>query len=225
VPILMYHYISVPPPNANIYRRDLSVTPENFAAQLAYLQAEGYTAISLRQLTYYLAGQGSLPDKPIILTFDDGYIDNYTNAFPLLKQYGFSGTFALVTQSIDYADPNYMSWDNVIEMHAAGMEFAGHSYRHYDLRERQVDFLIYEIIGSKEAIEARINEPVRYFVYPSGHYDQLVIDVLVSADFWGALTIQHGYDYRHAERFEMPRIRMRGADTLEIFQAKLAIGE
>lgn len=221
----MYHYLSVPPAGADIYRRDLSVTPENFEAQLAYLQAQDFTTISLEDLTYYLAGLQPLPEKPIILTFDDGYADNYTNAFPLLKKYGFKASFFLVTQPIDYGDPNYLFWDNVIEMHAAGMEFGAHTYRHLDLRDRDVDFLVYEIVGSKEAIEARIQEPVRYFVYPSGRYDHLVIDVVASAHFWGALTTQHGFEHTYEERFEMPRIRIRGADTLETFAAKLNMEE
>ena len=199
------------------------MTPQKFEAQLAYLQEQGYTTISLKELTYHLAGYRELPEKPIILSFDDGYADNYSNAFPLLKKYGFEATFSLVTQPIDFGDPTYISWDNVIEMHAAGMEFGAHSYRHLDLRDRDVDFLVYEIIGSKEAIEARTNEPVRYFVYPSGQYDQLVIDLLASADFWGALTTQYGYEYSHADRFEMPRIRISGDDSLEVFIAKLSL--
>jgi peptidoglycan/xylan/chitin deacetylase (PgdA/CDA1 family) len=222
VPILMYHFISKPPANADVYRKDLSVTPENFEEQLAYLKEEGFTSITLDDLLDYLAGRrDSLPEKPIILTFDDGYVDNYTNAFPLLQKYGFVASFALVTQSIDFADPNYMSWENVIEMHQAGMKFASHTYRHPDLRDRDVDFLIYEIIGSKEAIEARINEPIRYFVYPAGQYDQLVIDVLKSADFWAALTIEFGVEQSYSDRFEMPRVRIRGNDTPAQFIAKV----
>jgi len=219
----MYHYLSVPPKDADIYRLDLSVTPENFEAQLAYLKEAGFSTISLDDLTYHLAGLKSLPEKPIILTFDDGYADSYTNAFPLLKKYGFTATFFLVTQPIDYGDPNYLSWDNVVEMHEAGMDFGAHTYRHLDLRARDVDFLVYEIVGSKEAIEARIKEPVRYFVYPAGKYDQLVIDVLASANFWGALTTRHGFEHTHATRLEMPRIRMRGSDTLEIFRYKVNV--
>ena len=221
----MYHYLSTPPEDADKYRLDLSVTPENFEAQLAYLKEVGYTTISLQDLAYHLAGLQPLPAKPVILTFDDGYADNYANAFPLLQKYGFTASFFLVTQPIDLGNPIYMSWDNVIEMHAAGMEFGTHSYRHLDLRDRDVDFLVYEIVGSKEAIEARIKEPVRFFVYPAGRYDQLVIDVVASAHFWGALTTRYGFDYVYGSRYEMPRIRIRGADTLEIFAAKLNIWE
>lgn len=223
VPILMYHYLSTPPQDADIYRRDLSVTPENFEAQLAYLKEAGFTAVSLDDLSLHLAGQKLLPEKSIILTFDDGYVDNYRNAYPLLQKYGFSATFFLATWFIDSGDPNYVTWDNVREMHAGGMDFGAHSYRHFDMRGRDVDFLVYEIVGSKEAIEERTQETVRHFVYPAGHYDQQVIDVLQSAHFWTALTTSYGFDHRYDERFTLPRIRMRGEDSLDIFKAKVNI--
>ena len=221
----MYHYLSIPPANADIYRRDLSVTPPNFEAQLAYLQSEGYTSIALDDLTYHLAGLRELPAKPIILTFDDGYADNYTYAFPLLQKYGFQATFAIVTEPIDFGDPNYMTWDQVKEMYAAGMDFASHTRHHLDLRNRDLDFLRDQIVFSKEAIEYRLQEPIRYFVYPAGLYDQAVIDVLQAADFWGALTTQYGAEYRYEARFEMPRIRMRGEDDLEAFKLKPVVEE
>ena len=79
----MYHYLSDPPPRADRYRRDLSVSPAQFEEQLAYLKADGYQAISLYDLLYHLTLGWPLPEHPIIITFDDGYRDNYTSAFPL----------------------------------------------------------------------------------------------------------------------------------------------
>ncbi|MEJ2560810.1 MAG: polysaccharide deacetylase family protein [Anaerolineae bacterium] len=129
----MYHYISEPPAGADVYRQDLSVTPADFEAQLSWLRSQGYEGITLTDLVYHLALGWSLPDKPVILTFDDGYRDNYTNAFPLLKKYDYVGTFFLVTRPIDEGDPAYLTWDMVKEMHQAGMVFGPHGYRHYDL--------------------------------------------------------------------------------------------
>ncbi len=217
VPILMYHYISVPPKDADIYRLDLSVTPENLDAQLGYLKNAGFNVISLDDLLLALKGETELPPKPVVLTFDDGYRDNYLYAFPLLKKYGFSATFSLVTQYIDQNNPNHLSWEQVTEMHQAGMDFAAHSYSHADLKNKDVDFLVYQILGSKEAIEERIKEPLHFFTYPSGSYDQLTIDVIASANFWGALTTQEGSLNSYAKRFEIRRVRIRGADTLEKF--------
>jgi peptidoglycan/xylan/chitin deacetylase (PgdA/CDA1 family) len=217
----MYHYISIPPEDADIYRLDLSVTPENLDAQLGYLKHAGFNVISLDELLLALQGESELPSRPIVLTFDDGYRDNYLYAFPLLKKYGFSATFSLITQPIDQNNPNYVTWKQVIEMHTAGMDFAAHSLNHADLKGKDVDFLVYQILGSKEAIEARVNEPLHFFNYPSGSYDQLTIDVIASANFWGALTTQEGSLNSYANRFEIRRVRIRGADTLEKFIEKV----
>ncbi len=213
VPILMYHYVSTPPEGADAIRRDLSVTPAQFEDHLAYLRQAGYETITMTELAYALSGHTTLPPKPIILSFDDGYRDNYENAFPLLRKYGYTGIFFVFTQVIDTYNVSYLTWEMVQEMHQAGMEFGSHGYRHYDLSGRDVDFLVYEILGSKEAIEARIGEPVRFFSYPSGRYDELTIRVVESANFWGAVTTQWGALQSFDDRFEMHRIRVRGNDT------------
>jgi peptidoglycan/xylan/chitin deacetylase (PgdA/CDA1 family) len=215
VPILMYHYISAPPPDADIYRLDLSVTPQNFEAQLAWLRSQGYTTITLGDLVYHLTLGRPLPDKPVVLTFDDGYRDNYENAFPLLKKYGCVGTFFLVTRPIDVGDPNYMTWDMVVEMHRAGMSMQPHGYRHYDLKGKSLDLLVYEIVGAKEAIEERTGESVRFFSYPAGSYDQRTIDVLQSAHFWAAVTTIQGRQQSSAAPFELRRLRIRSTTTLD----------
>lgn len=221
VPILMYHYTSTPPAGADAIRMDLSVTPSLFEAHLAYLRFAGYKTITLEQLVYALSQQGSLPEKPVVLTFDDGYRDNYEYAFPLLRKYGYTGTFFLVTQPIDQNHESYLTWDMVIEMHQAGMEFGSHSYRHSDLTGRDLDFLVYEILGSKEAIEARIGQPVRFFSYPAGRYDETTIRVVASAHFWGAVTTRWGVDQSFDERFELVRLRVRGTDTVPVLAEKL----
>lgn len=94
VPILMYHYLSVPPASADIYRKDLSVAPDLFNAQLDRIQAEGYTTISLYELVNHLTTGQALPEKSLIITFDDGYRENYENAFPALKAHGMQYLFA-----------------------------------------------------------------------------------------------------------------------------------
>ena len=111
VPILMYHYLSTPPGDADIYRRDLSVAPELFAQQLDRLQSEGFTTISFYDFMQALTTGAPLPEKPVILTFDDGYRDNYENAFPALRDRGMTATFFVVTDFIDEARDEYLTWD------------------------------------------------------------------------------------------------------------------
>lgn len=213
----MYHYISQPPADADIYRLDLSVTPTNFELQVAWLRSQGYESITLQDLVYHLTLGWQLPDKPVIFTFDDGYRDNYVNAFPVLKKYGYVGTFFLVTQPIDNGDPAYLSWDMVKEMHQAGMDFQPHGYRHFDLRGKNVDLLVYEIVGAKEAIEARTGQTSRFFSYPSGSYDDQTVAVLRSAYFWGAVVTQQGDTHTSDHLFELSRVRVRGEHTLGDF--------
>jgi peptidoglycan/xylan/chitin deacetylase (PgdA/CDA1 family) len=221
VPILMYHHIQKPPPDAGAIRRDLSVTPQRFETQLRYLSQEGYESITLNDLILHLTVGKPLPPRPIIITFDDGYTDAYTHAFPLLQQYGFVGTFFLITEPMDANNGDFVSWAEVEEMYAAGMRFESHSYNHPDMRNRSFEFLVFQSLAPKEAIEARTGEPCRFFAYPLGRYDQFVIDVLRSADYWGAVTTEQGMTHTTNNLFTLPRIRIQGGDDLDAFIRKM----
>jgi len=211
----MYHYVSEPPPDADAIRRDLSVAPQQFTAQLAWLREAGYTSITLRELTLALQMGYALPERPVVLTFDDGYRDAYEQAFPLLQEHGFVGTFFLITSMADMGNPSYVTWEQVSEMSAAGMEMQAHCYSHMDLRGRSVDYLVWQVLGAKEAIEARTHVPVRFFCYPSGKYDGRVMQVLHSAGYWAAVTLIEGVEQRSTAPFELQRIRVRGGYDTE----------
>jgi peptidoglycan/xylan/chitin deacetylase (PgdA/CDA1 family) len=217
----MYHYISVPPADADTYRRDLSVTPENLDAQLAWLRENGYTAITLQHLLYHLTLGWPLPEKPIILTFDDGYADAYANAFPILQKYGFVGTFFIITDRITFGDPNYATWDQIVEMHNAGMDIQSHTRTHPDLRGLSEAQLLWQILGSKEAIEARTNKQVHFFCYPSGKYDANAIRALQQYGYWAAVTTEYGATHSLDNLFTLKRIRIRATDTIETFVQKV----
>ena len=210
VPILMYHYISSHPESADEIRLDLSLPPKRFEEHLRYLREHGYTTITLHDLALALQIGQPLPQRPIILTFDDGYRDHYTQAFPLLRKYGFRGTFFVITSHIDQEHRQYLSWDQVKEMAGAGMEIESHGYTHVDLRQRTVDYLVWQMVGSREAIEERTRRPVRFFCYPAGKYDDLAIKVLHSAHYWGAVTVKPGVEHRSDAMFELRRIRIHG---------------
>ncbi len=211
VPILMYHYVSEPPAGAGAVRRDLSVTPERFREHLQMLRARGYETISLRQLTLALQTGAPLPARPIILTFDDGYRDNYLHAFRILKEEGMTGTFFAVTRMLDDERSGYLTWGMLVEMHTAGMEIGSHSYEHVNLARQSDAYLIYQVLGSREAIEARTGEPVRFFCYPAGAYDEHTVDILQQAHYWGAVSLDYGVEQRSDELFELRRLRVRGS--------------
>lgn len=223
IPILMYHYTSVPPEDADIYRLDLSVTPQNFREQMAWLKENGYNTISLYDLAYALTiGWPSLPERPIILTFDDGYRDNYENAFPVLKEYGFTGTFFILTDVTDRADPNYMTWDMYREMVDAGMDIEVHGREHVTYLGRDYDWLLFHLLGPAETIEANLGYQPRFLAYVSGQYDDLTMTVAHEMGYWAAVTTEHGALHTKDNLFELKRVRIRGEWTLNQFSAVIS---
>ncbi len=221
VPILMYHYISNPPPGADRYRLDLSVRPSLFEAHLQYLRYAGYETVSLSDLILHLTQGHPLPPRPIVLTFDDGYRDAYEEAFPLLLRYGFRGTFFVLTGRADAGDPRYLSWEQIREMSKAGMDIQLHGREHIPLSGRDDAFLFYHVIGGKQSIEAHTGRPVRFFAYPSSDHDAYLIRFLDGYQFWGAVTTHYGADERLENRFLWPRVRIRGTDGVENLASKL----
>lgn len=217
VPILMYHYLSVPPADADIYRTDLSVTPENFRQQMAYLAENGYTPIDFYQLSAAITAQTDLPDKPVLLTFDDGYLDNYENAFPILQEFGFTATFFIITDLADQGAPGYANWEQLKEMAAAGMRIESHTKNHPDLSTMGRDDVIFQVLGSQETIAAHIGYTPRYLCYPGGRYNAETMQILRELGLWGAVTTQGGAWHGFEERYEWDRQRMRYDTTMEQF--------
>ncbi len=229
VPILMYHYISEPPADAHPYRVGNSLSPETFAAHLDFLQAEGFTTIPLKDFISYLStGSPELPDKPIILSFDDGYEDNFLNAFPALAERGMMGTFFIITDFADQAETdeiykNYANWEQLAEMADGGMEIGAHSRNHPNLAGKDLDYLVWQALGSKEAIEANIGAHPHILSYPAGSYDQLVIDVFRSAHFWGAVITQQGVVHSSDgdNPFKLRRVRISNTTGVPQLEALL----
>lgn len=225
VPILMYHYISIPPADADQYRTDLSVTPENFRAQMTYLAQNGYTTIDLYDLSLAIVNKRELPAQPIIITIDDGYRDNYENAFPILQEFGFTATFFIITDLVDQGHELYMSWEMIKELANAGMRIEPHTKNHLDLRERGRDFLIWQILGSQQTVAHHIGYTPRYFAYPGGTYDDTVVQILKELDFWGSVITAGGWWHGFNDRYEWTRLRVRYATTMPEFMGLVTGGQ
>jgi|GEM_PF-539989 len=224
VPILMYHYISAAPAADDRIRYGLSVPPEMLDAQLKLLQDNGFTTITLRDVYNYLAIGTPLPDNPIVLTFDDGYIDNYTNAFPILQKYGMIGTFFVLTGPADDGESTYLSWDMIQEMSNAGMDMQLHSRAHLDMRNRSYDWLVFQIIGGRQSIEGHTGKPVIFMAYPSGKYDANVQRFLRDTNFWAAVTTAFGGSHVLPNALNWDRVRISGQLRLQDFARLLGIG-
>lgn len=224
VPILMYHYVSELPLNADAVRVDLTVTPDMFRAHMRFLHEQGYETISLYDLDSALGIGSMLPLKPVILTFDDGYIDHYQNVLPILLEFGFAGTFFIITGRADANDPHYLNWMQIREMADGGMSMEAHTKSHLDLRGRDYDFLVYEMLGSIESLSAYTGRLPHMFAYPVGRYDALTLEVLKQMPVWRAVTTEAGVLHTTDNHLEVARLRIHGYTSVTGLEQLLMAG-
>jgi peptidoglycan/xylan/chitin deacetylase (PgdA/CDA1 family) len=221
LPILMYHYVEPWPEGADELRQRLTVRPEDFAAQMAYLHAQGYACLSLYDLIEALASGRQLPDRAVVLTFDDGYRGLYDHARPVMQQYGFAGTVFVITQLMDEGFPQYLTWEQAEALYAQGWKIEPHTKTHHNLKGRGRDFQLYQMLGSMLTVEAHIGTTPRFFAYPSGQHDELSVQLAEELHLWGAVTTEYGRWHTHGQRFTTRRVRVAGTNTLADFVALL----
>jgi peptidoglycan/xylan/chitin deacetylase (PgdA/CDA1 family) len=211
-PILMYHYISYAPEDADNVLRDLTVTPELFSEHLAFLQENGFTSVTMAQLWAALSEGAELPEKPIIFTFDDGYIDAYQHAMPRLLERGMTGLFYIVKNFMD--QPGYLSWGQVVEMRNAGMEIGNHTSSHPNLSSLDYNAQFDEIDGAAAAIGEVLGARPPFFCYPLGRYNASTIQVLKDTGHITATTTSDGTLKYSTDPFRMSRLRIRNTTTV-----------
>ena len=214
VPILMYHYIRPDPGPDDPVGQGLSVSPELFAAHLAYLAEQGYSTITMAELADVWQGRRTLPSKPIVLTFDDGYRDFYTNAWPILDRFRFSATVYVFDAVFD--QPDYLTRDMILELDAAGtIDIGSHTTFHNDLPGLSDSDAEEEIIGSRRALEELLGHPVRTFCYPHGSYSERDVALVREGGYALAVTTEWGHAEPSMEPELLPRIRMWGWTSTE----------
>jgi len=188
VPILVYH--SVAPYRADMSRlvKEFTVQPESLDEQLHYLQQNGYTVISFESLVNAMtSASATLPAKPVVLTFDDGWEDLYREAFPLLMKYNDTATFFIFTNGVGGRD--FMTWDQLAIMQATGMDIESHSISHPYLSAMTDKAELWkEIEGSREIIASHLGREPDIFAYPFSTYKELDIAMLKAAGYRAART-------------------------------------
>jgi peptidoglycan/xylan/chitin deacetylase (PgdA/CDA1 family) len=217
LPILMYHYIEPWPAGADEVRQGLTVRPEDFAAQMAYLHERGYATVSLYDLMDALTLGRPLPERAVVLTFDDGYRTLMDYALPALRPYGYTGTVFVITQLMDEDFPQYLTWPQAEALYAEGWKIEPHTKTHELLAGRGRDFQLYQMLGSMQTVEAHIGVTPRFFAYPAGRYDELSIQLAAEMHLWGAVTVAPGRTHTHADRYTLHRVRISGTGTLQDF--------
>jgi peptidoglycan/xylan/chitin deacetylase (PgdA/CDA1 family) len=189
-PILIYHSVRPYWSGDTDFVKTLITTPEVFEVEMKYFAEQGYTSVSFEQLASSIREGTPLPNKPIIFSFDDGWESQYTYAYPLLKKYGFTGTFYVYTNVIERL--HFMTWDQVIAMSNDGMEIGCHSKSHPFLAHVDNDQLHVEILDSKQIIEEHIGKPVTTFAYPFGQYNEHVMEVVKDSGYSSARGVYPG---------------------------------
>jgi len=219
VPILMYHHIVDLPIDATQLQQDWTVTPKDFDAQMQWLARNGFRAVTMAQLVAHLKQRQPLPAKPVIISFDDGWEEQYSIAFPMMTKYGLSGTFFLYTQPLDHTQ--YMTWAQVRELAAGGMDIQSHSITHPHLRTMAPAAAFKEIAESKAVLEKRLGKPVSAFCYPFGEYNNTILEMVKRAGYAAAVTLASGYRQRADELYTLRRIRVSYRDSLDDFARRL----
>lgn len=211
-PILMYHRVD-PVPASTALGRQLTVTPEQLRAQLRVLRQLGYEAISMADLQARLE-DGQPVDHVAVLTFDDGYADQYDYALPLLKDAGARATFYIVTGNV--GTPNHLTWDEIGEMLRAGMDMGAHGLQHLELPSMTAAEQERQIAGSIAALEAHTGVPVESYAYPSGRFDERTLAIVARLGVAMALTTD---PVPNQNRFNLGRLRVLGSWTAGDFEA------
>ena len=222
LPASLYAYVSV-----LLYHRfddgrypTTTTSSVQFGQQLSYLKANGYTVLSMDQLSECVEGKRSTPDKGVVITVDDGFISEYDRAVPLLRKYGYPFTIFVFTSGV--GTKGYVSWEQLRELESSGGTVGCHSHTHPRLINMTVEEMEKETMGSKQIMEKNLGHAVRYFAYPFGQYDERVRSVVKKAGFRLMLSSDPGSVGRDVEFDRIPRQAIVGAEmSMEDFARKL----
>jgi peptidoglycan/xylan/chitin deacetylase (PgdA/CDA1 family) len=215
VPILEYHVLGPAPPEAPY--PELYVTRPDFHRQMDWLAEHGYQAVTLEQVEAAWYHGGSLPPKPVVLSFDDGYRPQFTYALPELRRHGWAGVLDLKAEGSELYE------SNVKAMIAAGWELAAHTIHHLDLTTLEPAQLEEEVTGSRRMLRREYGVPVADFCYPAGAFDETVIAAVKAAGYTGATTEVPGYASPDAP-YELDRFEVLGSSGVAGVAADLASG-
>lgn len=218
VPVLMYHIVSTNPDPSNEYQVSLT----EFKKQMDYLKNNGYTTLSIDEYHNILNKTTSMPSKPVLLTFDDGTSDFYSNVYPILKQYAMKATSFVVTNWIDAS--NYMTTSQIKTIIANSIDVQNHTTTHQNLTGLTYNQKYKIINDANTKMKSIMGKPTTSFAYPYGEYDSDSISILKNLDYKTVFKGGGGITTNTSDKYALPRIMISGKDTLPVFTRKLITG-
>ncbi|NEZ47358.1 polysaccharide deacetylase family protein [Clostridium niameyense] len=215
IPVLMYHSIDYEKGN------ELRLPKEKFKEQMKYLKDNGYTTLSLDELYNFLVHNKPVPEKSIVITLDDGYVDNYENAYPIIKEFGFKAAIFDVTSNID-KNPKTITSKQIKEMNDNGITIASHTVNH-----DQLDILSYEkqletMKKSKEDLEKILGKKVNYIAYPYGKWNKDTLKAAKEAGYTMAFTTDGSWSGKDDGIYGLNRVYISGAKGIDDFKYRIS---
>ncbi len=220
VPILSYHHVASDFHSSKDFPSLNNVTAKSFAWQMKFIEKHGYHVISFEDYIDGVKKGHGFARNTVVIQFDDGYEDNYTNAFPVLKSYEFPAMVFVISDTI--GTPGFLTWAQIKEMDSQGFKIGAHTRRHAYLPEVPLEVAKEEIFGSKKALEAGVGHPIDYFAYPSGGFTEEVAGLVKQAGYKAAVTTNRGRDKFNRRFFEINRIRIKNTENSLTLWAKLS---
>ncbi len=211
VPVLTFHRVAPLKPDAPAITVDLTVDPANFVAELAAMHDAGYHTISQAQLFDALYHGAALPSKPVLISVDDGYVDDVTRILPALQRYHMVATFFVITGR--FTMPGFLNAAQVRRLDRAGMDIGDHTAHHVDLRLLTAAQLRAETLGSRRVMQRTLGHFAYAFAYPFGAEDDTVLAAVHAAGFTMAYTTAGGSTESTSAPLLMPRLHIGRAVT------------
>ncbi|WP_297423219.1 polysaccharide deacetylase family protein [Clostridium sp.] len=214
VPVLYYHSINESADN------EVTMTPEMLRKQLQYIKDQGYITLTISELKDYLLKDASIPKNSIVITFDDGYMDNYRNAFPILKNLNMVATIFCITSNLDGS--YYLSKDAISEMSRYGIDIESHTVTHPKLDKLTYDNQLKELSESKKTLESITGKEVTSIAYPFGNFNDDTIKAAKTAGYTLGFTTNRGLSDRNDNPLKLDRIYISSKYNMETFKEILS---
>ncbi|RAP74673.1 polysaccharide deacetylase family protein [Paenibacillus montanisoli] len=215
IPVLCYHSVT------DTKTGDYVVSPADFEEQMAWLHEHGYRGINLRQFSALMKGETPNDGRNVMITFDDGYKDNFTNAYPILSKYGYIAVEFLVTNWV--SAPGYMNWSEADELSRHGWDLMSHTRTHPYLPLHTSKGQTDEIAGSKAALEKHLSKPVQAIAYPYGLRSFETVNIVKDSGYVYGFTFDDGMTTSSQDPYLLKRLFISGEMDAAAFAGKMGM--